>query len=150
MLTELFNGIDITDFVGYGFYFLLGFIVLDIVTGLLRAAKDRVLNSSISFEGLIRKLGEIVGVVFATLLDIYLGTDGILTKAGIGGLIMYETISIFENLKQIGVNMKMLMKYLDENKYKATETYETRNDEDIEKINRELQRSMDRNERVNK
>lgn|SRR5699024_6963539 len=119
MLIELLNGIEITDFVGNAFYFLLGFIFLDVLTGLLRAAKDRKLNSSINFEGLIRKFGELLGIVFATLLDIYLGTDGIVTKSGVGLLIAYEIISIAENFKQIGINFDFIMKYLDDDKYKG-------------------------------
>src|SRR5699024_10786796 len=104
MLTELLNGIEIEDFIGNAFYFVLGFIFLDIITGLLRAAKDRKLNSSVNFEGLIRKFGELFGIVFATLLDVYLGTDGIITKSGVALLIGYEVLSITENFKQIGLN----------------------------------------------
>lgn len=118
MLIELLNGIEIEDFIGNAFYFLLAFIFIDILTGLLRAAKDRKLNSSINFEGLIRKFGELLGIVFATLLDIYLGTDGIVTKSGVGLLILYEVLSITENFKQIGVNFDWVMKYFDDEKYK--------------------------------
>jgi|SRR5699024_5447781 len=117
MLIELLNGIEIEDFIGNAFYFLLAFIFIDILTGLLRAAKDRKINSSINFDGLIRKFGELLGIVFATLLDVYLGTDGIITKSGVGLLILYEVLSITENFKQIGVNFDWVMKYFDDDKY---------------------------------
>ena len=118
MLFELIYGIDIENFMGNLFYVLLGFIIFDVVTGLLRAGKDRKLNSSINFDGLIRKAGELVGVVFLTFVDLYFNTDGSITKAGVGLLIIYEAISIVENFKQIGINFEFLMKYFDEEKYK--------------------------------
>lgn len=115
---ELIYGIDIYKWVGVPFYALLIWILFDILTGLLRAGKDRKLNSSINFDGLIRKMGELLGVVFLTFVDIYLGTDGIITKTGVYALIIYETISIIENFKQIGVDVNFIMKYFDNNKYR--------------------------------
>lgn len=119
MLMELLYGIDIYELVGKPFYALLIWILFDVVTGLLRAGKDRKLNSSINFDGLIRKLGELIGVVFLTFVDIYLGTDGVIAKTGVYALIIYESISIIENFKQIGVNVDFIMKYLDKDKYKG-------------------------------
>jgi len=115
---ELLYGIDIEKFIGNMFYFLLAWIIFDVLTGLLRAMKDRKVNSSINFEGLIRKAGELLGVIFLTLVDLYLNTDGLITKTGVGLLIIYETISIVENFKQIGVNINFIMKYFDKDKYK--------------------------------
>lgn len=114
---ELLYGIDIENFIGNMFYFLLAWIIFDILTGLLRAMKDKKVNSSINFEGLIRKAGELLGVIFLTLVDLYLNTDGLVTKTGVGLLILYETISIVENFKQIGVNLNFIMKYFDKDKY---------------------------------
>lgn len=121
MLKELKYGIDIEVFIGNMFYFLLAWIIFDILTGLLRAMKDRKVNSSIKFEGLIRKSGELLGVIFLTLVDLYLNTDGLITKTGVGLLIIYETISIVENFKQIGVDVNFIMKYFDKDKYKDNE-----------------------------
>lgn len=123
-MIELLFGIDIEEFMGAMknmFYFLIAWIIFDVVTGLLRAMKDKKVNSSINYEGLIRKAGELVGVVFLTFVDLYLNTDGLLTKTGVGLLIIYETISIIENFKQIGVNLNFVMKYFDEDKYKDGE-----------------------------
>lgn len=118
MLMELVYGIDIENFMGNLFYVLLIFIIFDVVTGLLRAGKDRKVNSSINFDGLIRKAGEMLGVVFLTFVDLYLNTDGIITKTGVGLLIIYESISIVENFKQIGIDFEFIMKYFDKDKYK--------------------------------
>lgn len=121
MLFELLYGIDIENFIGNMFYFLLAWIIFDVLTGLLRAMKDKKVNSSINFDGLIRKAGELLGVIFLTLVDFYLNTDGLVTKTGVGLLILYETISIVENFKQIGVNVDFIMKYFDKDKYKDNE-----------------------------
>ena len=118
MLFELKYGIDINVLVGTPFYALLIWILFDILTGLLRAGKDRKLNSSINFDGLIRKMGELLGVVFLTFVDVYFNTDGIIAKTGVYALIIYETISIIENFKQIGVDVNFIMKYFDKDKYK--------------------------------
>lgn len=114
---ELIYGIDIENFTGNLFYVLMCFIIFDVLTGLLRAMKDRKINSSINFDGLIRKAGEVLGVVFLTLVDLYLNTDGVITKTGVSLLILYETISIVENFKQIGVNIDFIMKHFDKDKY---------------------------------
>src|SRR5699024_2925875 len=119
MFFELKHGIDINVLVGTPFYALMIWILFDILSGLLRAGKDRKLNSSINFDGLIRKMGELLGVVFLTFVDMYLGTDGIITKTGVYALIIYESISIIENFKQIGVDINFIMKYFDEDKYKG-------------------------------
>lgn len=118
MLMELVYGIEIEELTGNLFYVLLIWIIFDIVTGLLRAMRDRKINSSVNFEGLVRKAGEIVGVIFLTFVDSYLNTNGLLTKIGVGALIVYETISIVENFKQIGVDVGVVMKYFDKEKYK--------------------------------
>jgi len=114
---ELIYGIDVDSFMGNMFYVFIAFVLFDVLTGLLRAAKDRMLNSSINFDGLIRKFGELIGVVFLTFIDLYLNVGGVLAKTGVGLLILYETISIVENFKQIGVNFDFVMKYFDEDKY---------------------------------
>src|SRR5699024_11591971 len=100
------------------FYILLCFVFFDVITGLLRACKDRKLNSSVNFDRLIRKARILLGVVFLTFIDIYLNTDGFIAKTGVGFLILYETISIIENFKQIGVDFDFIMKYFDKEKYK--------------------------------
>lgn len=118
ILLEVITGVYTEYFKGDLFYILLGFIIFDVVTGLLRAGKDRKINSSINFGGLIRKAGMLVGVVFLTFLDLYFNTNGAITNAGVGLLIVYEGISILENFKHIGVNLQFVTKYFDKDKYK--------------------------------
>lgn len=119
MLKELFFGVSEDVINLKEVYFLLAFIGLDILTGLIRAGKDRVLNSSINFEGLVRKAGIVLGVVFLTLVDSYLGTEGVITTFGVGALVFYEILSVIENFKQIGINFEFIMKYFDKDKYEG-------------------------------
>src|SRR5690625_3611165 len=118
MLIELMHGIDIKSFIGDMIYILLGLGFFHVITGVLRADKDRKLNSCVNFDGLIRKAWILLGVVFLTFIDIYLGTDCLITKTGVGFLILYETISIIANFKQNGVDFDFIMKYFDKEKYK--------------------------------
>ena len=119
MLKELFFGVSEDVINLKEVYFLLAFIGSDIITGLIRAGKDRVLNSSINFEGLVRKAGIVLGVVFLTLVDSYLGTEGVITTFGVGALVFYEILSVIENFKQIGINFEFIMKYFDKDKYEG-------------------------------
>lgn len=76
-----FNGLSmIIGFIGGGMAYVLGgwdillwtltaFVVLDYVTGLIRAAKMKELSSEIGFWGLVRKIMIFVLVIVANLLQ---------------------------------------------------------------------------------
>lgn len=107
---------DITKVVGNVWYVVLIFIVFDVVTGVLAAAKDKKLNSSINYIGMIRKSGEIVALAFFVFVDAYFNAKGMLVKIGVGMLVTYEGLSIIENFSRIGINVNFLTKYFDKNK----------------------------------
>lgn len=115
-MEQLLLGFDIKEVVGNTFYFLLILIAFDVLTGLLAAAKEKKINSSISFDGMIKKIGEIIGLVFITLVDAYFEANGVIVKMGAGMIIVYEGISIIENFSRIGIDMTFLTKYFDKNK----------------------------------
>ena len=51
-------------------YLLTGsFMVLDLLTGVVKAFKEKTFTSSIMREGLFHKVGSIICVVFAVLVD---------------------------------------------------------------------------------
>src|SRR5690606_35038222 len=116
MLDVLIEGFDISRFVGNAFTLLLALIVMDIVTGILVAGKERKINSSINFDGMIRKVGELLALVFLTLVDVYLQTEGKVTTLGVSMLVVYEGLSIIENFSRIGVNLNFLTKFFDPEK----------------------------------
>lgn len=105
-------------------------IVFDVLTGILASAKERQVNSSINFDGLIRKAGLVIGLAFASFIDVYFKADGLITKIAVGLLVAYEGLSIIENLSRIGVNLKFLTKYFDPDK---VETKGDDNNDNMEK-----------------
>ena len=94
---------------------LLIFIIFDIVFGILRAIKERKLNSTIGIDGMIRKAGMILSDCFLFIIDriINLNFVGFVPESflslvnlkfvGIGDLfnilfIIFEALSILKNM----------------------------------------------------
>lgn len=116
MIDLFLYGFNIEGELGSAFYIVLAFIVFDVLTGLLAAMRERKINSSISFNGIITKLGELLALFFLSLLDTYFLTNGLIIKTGVGLLLIYEGISIVENFSRIGVNLDFVVKYFDKDK----------------------------------
>lgn len=81
------------------------FISFDILTGYLKAIKKKEINSSISRDGFIKKLGWITAIIFGYLIRYMIGVDMFLFISAIV-CIATEGISIYENLGEIGVKLK--------------------------------------------
>jgi toxin secretion/phage lysis holin len=110
------HGLDITQVVGNVWYVALGFIIFDIVTGLLAAGAEKKINSSINYIGLIRKVGLFVALAFLSFIDAYFDAKGYIIKLGVGLIVAYEGMSIIENFSRIGIDIKFVTKYFDKNK----------------------------------
>jgi toxin secretion/phage lysis holin len=115
-MTNALGGFDITMVVGNIWYVAIGFILFDIITGLLAAAIERELNSSISYVGLIKKVGLFVALAFLVFMDAFVSADGYIIKLGVGLIVAYEGMSIIENFSRIGIDIKFLTKYFDRDK----------------------------------
>lgn len=90
----------------------LVFIVGDIISGYLKAWKNNTLNSSVSRDGYIKKLGWFLGLALGYVINEITGMNAILlTTAGI--CIVTEFISVLENLSEIGVDLKKLGEHLE-------------------------------------
>lgn len=93
---------------------LLIVIVLDTFFGILRAIKEKNINSCIGIDGIIRKVGMLIAIVFLIAIDMITDFNLIgfmpeelrdfihLQKIGTADLFMYlfiifETLSIFKN-----------------------------------------------------
>jgi toxin secretion/phage lysis holin len=113
---NVFHGFDITKVVGNVWYVALGFIIFDIVTGLLAAGAEKKINSSINYIGLIRKVGLFVALAFLVFIDAYFDAKGYVIKLGVGLIVAYEGMSIVENFSRIGIDIKFVTKYFDKNK----------------------------------
>lgn len=70
-------------------------IVLDTIFGILRAIKERSVNSAIGIDGIIRKVGMLISIFFLALIDLIINIDLI-------GFIP-ETLKNYLNLGSIGV-----------------------------------------------
>lgn len=98
-----------------GFKVLLVMICLDCIFGILRAIKQRKLNSSIGIDGIIRKCGMLVSTIFIKMIDFMIDLDflafvplGIkevlhFEQFGIGSLfallfIIFEALSVLKNM----------------------------------------------------
>ena len=91
------------------------FIVLDVIFGVLRAIRERKLNSTIGIDGIIRKVGMIITISVSILVDMIVSVDLIgfipenvkdvlgLSKVGVSMIfnilyIIFEILSIFKNM----------------------------------------------------
>nr|WP_283597466.1 phage holin family protein [Enterococcus faecium] len=104
-----FNGLSMMiGFIGGGMAYVLGgwdillwtltaFVVLDYVTGLIRAAKMKELSSEIGFWGLVRKIMIFVLVIVANLLQQLINESIPLREIVIMFFISNEGISLLEN-----------------------------------------------------
>lgn len=89
---------------------VLGFIILDFLSGMIKAFKNHDFDSSVMRDGLVNKMGEVITLLLAILaekslpyFDISIGTpvfNGICTY-----LILMEIGSIIENVGSINKNL---------------------------------------------
>ena len=92
-------------------YLLVGcFIVLDIITGLVKALKNKNYSSTVMREGLFHKVSEIIVIVLATIIDYSSGYVDIGFSVAINTpiccyIMLMEIGSIIENLKEINPNL---------------------------------------------
>lgn len=80
------------------------FIFTDVGTGYLKALKFKKLNSSISRDGYIKKIGWIVALILGWSVDYFIGVHVFLIGSAITCLAT-EAISVYENLGEIGVKL---------------------------------------------
>lgn len=127
---------------------LLICVLLDTIFGVLRAIKERKLNSNVGIDGLIRKFGMMISVIFFMLIDFIIALNLIgfipeeirtainIEAVGISTLflylfILYEALSILKNMIKCKIPIpKRLQKVLKELFMKYTdELKEERNEE---------------------
>ena len=80
------------------------FIFIDVLTGYLKAVKFKKLNSSISRDGYIKKIGWIVAILLGFLIDLLVDVNLFLVISATV-CVATEGISVYENLGEIGVNL---------------------------------------------
>lgn len=93
------------------------FIFTDVLTGYLKAFKNKKLNSSISRDGYIKKIGWVVAILLGFLVDRLVGISLFLVGSAIVCM-STEGISVYENFGELGINLpfKKYFEKLDSNK----------------------------------
>lgn len=98
-----------------GFKILIIVVVLDTIFGILRAIKEKKVNSAIGIDGIIRKIGMIIAITFLSIIDNIVHVDLIgfipenvkqvlnFSNVGISDLfnalfIIFEILSVFKNM----------------------------------------------------
>lgn len=92
---------------------LFAFMVIDIITGLLKAVYNENLSSEEMHRGAIKKGMKLMIVIVGVWMDKYTGSD-IFRLGIIGFMIGTEGLSIFENVGQIIELPEFLSKYFEQ------------------------------------
>lgn len=79
-------------------------IFSDVLTGYLKAFKNKKINSSISRDGFIKKVGWIIALLLGVVLDYFIHVHIFLLGTAIVCLTT-EAISVYENLSDVGVKL---------------------------------------------
>ena len=79
------------------------FIFADVLTGYLKAFKNKKVNSSISRDGYIKKIGWVISILVGFLVDMLVGVNILVGSAVV--CITTEAISFYENLGELGIKL---------------------------------------------
>lgn len=89
---------------------LIIFIIIDYITGVLRAIYTKKLSSKVGAKGIIKKIGYIFLVIISTLIDNLLNYTGNIRNIIIYMFIANEGISILENWAKMGIIIPKILK----------------------------------------
>ncbi len=104
-ITDVFLSI-ISQFFGkldMPFKTLLMVIVLDVITGLIKAFKNKNLDSIIGIKGILKKIGYLVIVSLSVIVDKIMGATGTIRNVVIYFFVANEGLSILENWQILGL-----------------------------------------------
>lgn len=82
---------------------LLIVIVLDYITGICKAVYNKKINSSVGLKGIMKKVGYLIIVAVAVILDRIAGNTGAIRTLVIYFFVANEGISILENWGGMGL-----------------------------------------------
>lgn len=100
----LFDGVDVA------MTCLLIAIVIDYISGLIKAYECKVLSSKIGFRGILKKVGVLLVVMLAVLIDRVTGNTGAIRTLVIYYFVANEGLSIVENLAEAGIPIPKSLK----------------------------------------
>ena len=86
-------------------FILCGVLIFtDILTGYLKAFKNKKVNSSISRDGYVKKVGWVISILLGFVIDLLVQVNIFLVGSAVV-CIATEGISIYENLGEVGINL---------------------------------------------
>lgn len=88
---------------------LLWMIVLDYLTGVFKAIFNKKLNSEVGIKGVIKKVGYLIIVAVAVMLDRIIGDTGAIRNIVIFFFVANEGISLVENWVAMGLPMPQVI-----------------------------------------
>lgn len=89
---------------------LLLFMLLDYITGLICATKNKQLSSVIGFNGILKKVMILIVVAVAVSVDAIMGVGGLTRSLVIFFYVSMEGISILENAARMDVGIPEQLK----------------------------------------
>lgn len=93
----LFGGIDVA------LTCLIVAIILDYVSGMIKAYIKKQLSSKIGFSGILKKIGILILVMLSVLVDRVTGNTGAIRTLVIYYFVANEGLSVLENLGESGI-----------------------------------------------
>ena len=93
----LFGGVDVA------LTCLIVAIVLDYVSGMIKAYNKKQLSSKIGFSGILKKIGILILVMLSVLVDRVTGNTGAIRTLVIYYFVANEGLSVLENLGESGI-----------------------------------------------
>lgn len=82
---------------------LIALIIIDYITGVLKAIHNSNLNSDVGFKGIIKKVAILLVVAVSFIIEMATGDNFIIREITIMFFIANEGISILENIGEMGV-----------------------------------------------
>ena len=89
---------------------LLIAIIIDYISGLIKAFNTKQLSSKIGFKGILKKVGVLLIVMLAVLIDRVTGETGAIRTLVIYYFVANEGLSIIENLGHAGLPIPKAIK----------------------------------------
>ena len=93
----LFGGVDVA------LICLIIAIILDYISGIIKAFNSKQLSSKIGFKGILKKIGILILVMLSVLVDRVSGNTGAIRTLVIYYFVANEGLSILENLGEAGI-----------------------------------------------
>lgn len=91
-------------------WYLIAVIVLDYITGIIKGAYQKKLSSEYGIKGILKKVGFLIVVALATIIDYISGLNNAFRLMVIYFLVANDGLSIIENLGEIGVPIPKKLK----------------------------------------